>query len=71
MLLQAEDDGDVKAASKAKAEIVAEMAEFDENFSSSTDDKVITSTKILFMLKFAVVVIVIFIFCVLFVDPTY
>jgi len=40
LLLQAEDDGDAKAASKAKAEVVAEMAEFDENFSSSANDKV-------------------------------
>ena len=40
LLLQAEDDGDAKAASKAKAEQVAEMAEFDENFSTQYDEKV-------------------------------
>lgn len=32
--MQAEDDSDVKAANQASAEQVAEMAEFDENFSS-------------------------------------
>ena len=32
--MQAEDDSDVKAANLASAEQVAEMAEFDENFSS-------------------------------------
>lgn len=32
LLLQAEDANDAKAASQAKAEQVAEMAEFDENF---------------------------------------
>lgn len=36
LLLQAEDDGDAKAASQAKAEEMAEMAEFDENFSVNT-----------------------------------
>ena len=34
MLLQAEDDSDVQAAQMAKAEQAAEMAEFDENFST-------------------------------------
>lgn len=32
--MQAEDDNDVQAANVATAEQVAEMAEFDENFSS-------------------------------------
>jgi len=32
--MQAEDDNDVQAANLARAEQVAEMAEFDENFSS-------------------------------------
>ena len=34
LLMQAEDDNDVQAANVATAEQVAEMAEFDENFSS-------------------------------------
>lgn len=44
LLQQAEDDGDAKAASQAKAEQVAELAEFDENFSvqQSKDTKVHT-----------------------------
>ena len=36
LLLQAEDDTDVKAMHLAKAEQAAEMAEFDENFSAQT-----------------------------------
>ena len=36
LLLQAEDDPDVKAMHLAKAEQAAEMAEFDENFSAQT-----------------------------------
>lgn len=38
MLLQAEDDGDAKAVVRAKAEQMAEMAEFDENFHKQDDD---------------------------------
>ena len=33
LLLQVEDEGDAKALSQAKAEQIAEKAEFDENFS--------------------------------------
>ncbi len=36
LLLQAEDETDVQAARLAKAEQVAEMAEFDETFSAQT-----------------------------------
>lgn len=44
LLLQAEDDGDARAASHAKAEQLAEMAEFDETFSAdSTNTKVINT----------------------------
>lgn len=44
LLLQAEDDGDAKAASQAKAEQMAEMAEFDENFSmQGKETKVVVS----------------------------
>ncbi len=38
LLLQAEDDNDAKAASRAKAEQMAEMAEFDENFNVQNED---------------------------------
>ena len=34
--MQAEDENDVQAATQAKAEQVAEMAEFDEHFSSQS-----------------------------------
>ena len=36
LLLQAEDDSDVRAMHLAKEEQAAEMAEFDENFSAQT-----------------------------------
>ena len=37
LLMQAEDESDAQAASKAKAEQVAERAEFDEGFSTQVD----------------------------------
>ena len=37
--MQAEDESDAQAASKAKAEQVAEMAEFDEGFCAHVDSK--------------------------------
>ena len=38
LLFQAEEDGDAKAASQAKAEQVAEYAEFDENYTGQDKD---------------------------------
>ena len=46
LLLQAEDDGDAEAASHAKAEQLAEMAEFDENFSANSSNTKVIQTSI-------------------------